>query len=216
MVLPKSVLLTLAAIPCVLAAVASPRAPDVDADDGMTWTGRIFKTDEELTEIHGTATEILAKILAINPEYNAAEISPEDALDALERRAEVLTCATMATGDLERAITAANDLQKLGQNCGAPAKACRRMTCQNTTASYICSETNSAVSISCHTAGRQVRHIHLNCCNGWHAGKSGHIYQDGQYSIWLGYGNCNHATNVYPHTYPYPGGNVNGECHYHT
>ncbi|KAK4671479.1 hypothetical protein QC764_606200 [Podospora pseudoanserina] len=213
MVLPKSILFALAAIPCVLAAVASPRAPDLDLDDGMTWTGRIFKTDTEVTELHGTATEILAQILAINPEYNAAEIAPEDALEALEKRAEVLTCGTMATGDLDRSITAANDLKKLGQNCGAPSKRCRRMTCQSTTASYICSENSSDVSIPCSTAGRQVNHIILNCCRGYRAGRSGHIYQDGRYSIWLGYGNCNHATNVFPHTYPYPGGNVNGGCY---
>lgn len=58
-----------------------------------------------------------------------------------------------------------------------------------------------------------MNNIMLNCCQGYRAGGSGHIYQDGRYSIWLGYGNCNHATNVFPHTYPYPGGNVNGGCY---
>jgi hypothetical protein len=56
--------------------------------------------------------------------------------------------------------------------------------------------------------------IMLNCCQGYRAGRSGHIYMNRDYSIWLGYGNCGHASNRGPSTYPYPGGNVNPSCHY--
>jgi hypothetical protein len=183
--------------------------------------------------------DIYARILAINPDYVASEIAPEDAAAALQKRGETRTCGTMATGDHEHVIKAASDLKKLGQQCGAPAKACRRMTCQDTTASYICSvclfflrcpfttyrrrrldsadfapqEKTAAVSIPCKDAGRMVNDILLNCCNGYRAGKSGHIYMNRDYSIWVGYGNCNHATNVFPHTYPYPGGRMNDDCY---
>jgi hypothetical protein len=82
--------------------------------------------------------DIYAQILARNPDYVAAEVSPEDAVATLEKRGETRTCGTMATGTLERSIEAGNDLRKLGGNCGAPRSACRRMTCKDTTASYIC------------------------------------------------------------------------------
>jgi hypothetical protein len=68
----------------------------------------------------------------------AAEISPEDAVAALEKRGETRTCGTMATGTLERSIQAQSDLKKLGGSCGAPANSCRRMTCKDNTATYIC------------------------------------------------------------------------------
>jgi hypothetical protein len=55
--------------------------------------------------------------------------------------------------------------------------------------------------------------IQLNCCQGYRAGRSGYIYMNWEYSIWVGYGNCNHASSVYPNTYPYPGGQVNGLCY---
>jgi hypothetical protein len=54
--LPKAVLLALAAIPAVLAAVINPLERDVDPDSGITWTGRIFKTDTEVTTLQGEAS----------------------------------------------------------------------------------------------------------------------------------------------------------------
>ncbi len=58
-----------------------------------------------------------------------------------------------------------------------------------------------------------VNDILLNCCNGYRTGKSGYIYMNREYSIWVGYGNCNHTTNVFPQTYPYPGGRINNDCY---
>lgn len=56
----------------------------------------------------------------------------------LEKRGESRTCGAIAVGTLERSIEAAKYLKKLGGSCGAPSRACRRMTCKDTTASYIC------------------------------------------------------------------------------
>ena len=54
--LPKAVILALAAMPAVLAAVINPFERDVDPESGITWTGRIFKTDTEVTTLHGEAS----------------------------------------------------------------------------------------------------------------------------------------------------------------
>jgi hypothetical protein len=156
--LTKSILLAFAAVPAVLGAALSPITEAADVDSGITWTGRIFKTDKDVTTLHGDASvscdstsyqkpihpltktqDIYAQILAINPDYVASEIAPEDAASALAKRGETRTCGTMAVGNNERVIQAAGDLKKLGQQCGAPAKSCRRMTCKDTTATYICS-----------------------------------------------------------------------------
>jgi hypothetical protein len=54
----KSVLLAVAATPAVLAAIISPAATqgaDDDVDSGITWTGRIFKTDKTVTTLYGEA-----------------------------------------------------------------------------------------------------------------------------------------------------------------
>lgn len=68
------------------------------------------------------------------------------------------------------------------------------------------------MSIPCSTAGHMVNDIVQNCCQNYRAGRSGHIYVNRDYSIWLGYGNCSHANTDGPHTYPYPGEAVNGYC----
>jgi hypothetical protein len=63
--LPKAVLLALAAIPTVFAAVINPLERDVEPETGITWTGRIFKTDTEVTTLHGEASVCLT--LACDP-----------------------------------------------------------------------------------------------------------------------------------------------------
>jgi hypothetical protein len=54
--LPKAVLLALAAMPSVFAAAIHPLERDVDPESGITWTGRIFKTDTEVTTLQGEAS----------------------------------------------------------------------------------------------------------------------------------------------------------------
>ncbi|KAK4172836.1 hypothetical protein QBC36DRAFT_196048 [Triangularia setosa] len=215
MVLPKSVLLALLVTPKVLAALLSPTSAGPDVNTGITWTGRIFKNDKDVTTLTGDATDILAKILAINPDYDASEIAPDDTTAALlDKRADYRTCAVMATGNLNELIWASDDLKKLGQNCSTPKRDCRRMTCRDTTATYICSELDTSVSIPCRDAGDLVDNILRNCCTGYRSGKAGHIYRDNRVSIWAGYGNCNHAATTRPTYYGYPGGSNNGVCHY--
>ncbi|KAK4222952.1 hypothetical protein QBC38DRAFT_488779 [Podospora fimiseda] len=229
--LPKSVLLALvAALPTMTMAAALP-AEDVPAElpaavfEGITWTGKIFKDDVEPTVLHGDANEIYDQIMALNPKYVSSEVNPdpeEDVVAALlSKRAQVRTCKVMATGYKNDLIEAENRLRSLGSNCGAPAKQCRRMTCENTSATYICSEAND-VSVKCNSLGSLVQSIHNNCCTGktssdpaasFGTGKSGHIYNDRLWSVWVGYGNCNHGSDSRPTQYPYPGGSNNGLCY---
>lgn len=54
--LPKSILLALAAIAAVLATAINPLERDVIPESGITWTGRIFKTDTEMTTLQGEAS----------------------------------------------------------------------------------------------------------------------------------------------------------------
>ncbi|KAK4222859.1 hypothetical protein QBC38DRAFT_66394 [Podospora fimiseda] len=227
--LPKSVLLALvAALPTMTMAAALP-AEDVPAElpaatfEGITWTGKIFRDDLEPTVLHGDADAIYNQIMALNPEYVASEVNPdpeEDVLAALSKRAQVRTCKVMATGYRNDLMEAESRLRSLGSNCGAPAKQCRRMTCQNTSATYICSEAND-VSVKCNSLASLVQSIHQGCCTGrmdnnpeypFGSGKSGHIYNDRVWSVWVGYGNCNHGSDSRPTQYPYPGGSNNGQC----
>ncbi|KAK4160205.1 hypothetical protein QBC43DRAFT_293254 [Cladorrhinum sp. PSN259] len=219
--LPKSLLFALvAALPTVTMAAAVPELPQDASEGGLKWTGKIFKTDTEPTVLHGEIGQVLEQILALNPDYVASEVNPEpeeDAVAALSKRAEILTCATMATGEGRDINAGADHLLSVGGNCETPAKSCRRMTCNHTTASYLCSEGNP-ISVKCNSLSRVVRRVRTDCCNGsppggGGSGRSGYIYNDRIWSVWVGYGNCNHATNSRPSGYPYPGGSPNGLCY---
>ncbi|KAK4165210.1 hypothetical protein QBC43DRAFT_343917 [Cladorrhinum sp. PSN259] len=115
----------------------------------MTMAAGIFKTDTKPTVLYGELDQILEQILARNPAFVGSEVNPdpEDALSALSKRAEVLTCAVMATGQGREMEWADSRLISVGGNCGAPAKQCRRMTCKNTTGTYICSEGSDVSSV---------------------------------------------------------------------
>ncbi|KAK4185437.1 hypothetical protein QBC35DRAFT_465560 [Podospora australis] len=204
--------------PAVLGAALSPFARDgTEPTIGIKWTGRIFKTDAEPRVLEGEAEEILNQILAINPDYVAERVNPEyvpkDSNNDLTRRAETRGCAVMATGSKGDVDNAIRHLNSIGGLCQTPSRQCTRMTCSQTTGTYICSETSNVASVYCSVAGGWVRNIHDNCCSSSTAGLSGHIYQDRIQSVWVGYANCGHAASKRPTDYSYPGGNVNNQCY---
>ncbi|KAK4220648.1 hypothetical protein QBC38DRAFT_525498 [Podospora fimiseda] len=217
--LPSSLLAFVAALPTVVMAAALPELPHDVSEGGIKWTGKIFKDDKKPTVLYGEIEDILDQILALNPNYVASEVNPdpETAQSALQRRVETLTCATMATGGQYDITAGADHLVSVGAQCETPAKQCRRMTCKNTTGSYLCSEGNN-ISLSCNSLARIVRRVNTDCCNGKDkygsnsSGKSGHIYNDRIWSVWVGYGNCGHSSSSRPTDYPYPGGSPNGVC----
>ncbi|KXX75361.1 hypothetical protein MMYC01_207875 [Madurella mycetomatis] len=193
----------------------------------LEWTGRIFKDDAEETTLYGDAETIYRKILALNPEYVAEDINPIDSsfdsqnitIEAVDdfgiakrqQDGDVLSCGhVMATGDHGNIRSAGSYLRGIGGTCRAPVADCRRMTCQNTTGTYLCGETKAA-AISCHEAGNLVQAVFVNCCRGG-GSAAAHIYRKRDLSIWVGYANCNHSPKKRPTDYPYPGGRVNGNC----
>ncbi|KAK4177098.1 hypothetical protein QBC36DRAFT_300548 [Triangularia setosa] len=211
MQLPKSILLSLA-IPSVLAhpGLATARSENITPFDatqtGIQWTGKIFLTDAEPTVLYGTAEDIYGQIHALNPDYDPDVVNP-DPIAARDRllgkRAETLNCRSMATGGFHNLEDAYRYLNGLGSQCAAPAKACRRMTCKNTSATYLCSEGNP-ISESCRSLADMVIRVVKNCCGSGVVGpKSGSVYRDRTFSVWAGYGNCNHATTTRPTDYPH-------------
>ncbi|KEZ44032.1 hypothetical protein SAPIO_CDS3760 [Scedosporium apiospermum] len=191
------------------------QALSVDDGSGMQWTGNIFEGEEPIT-LYGTAEQIYDAIIKANPNFSGADVSDAEARitprDILTKRNQ-LSCAVMATAGHYDAKNAGNYLRSLRGMCGAPNKECRRMTCQNTSASYICSEFSDGTSIFCATAADQVYWIEGTCCKNGN-GVSGHSYADNRdYSVWLGYGNCGHSSSSRPSSYPYPGGSPNGLCY---
>jgi hypothetical protein len=72
-------------------------------------------------------------------------------------------------------------------------------------------ETDEEVTIPCDWAANSISEVVDYCCQGDMAAKSGSVYTD-KYSVWAGYGNCNHPSGSRPTNYGYPGGNVNGLC----
>jgi len=105
---------------------------------------------------------------------------------------------------------------RLGGNCGVGGGlgTCVRMRCRSTSAAYLCAESSSSVTKSCAEIANKLTRIFENCCD-YSSGISGHRYhldENPKYSVWIGYGNCNHPVTRGPSTYPYPGGSPNGLC----
>ncbi|KEZ46602.1 hypothetical protein SAPIO_CDS0418 [Scedosporium apiospermum] len=81
----------------------------VTVDDGVSlqWSGSIFP-GEEPTFLYGDIEEIYKAILSVNPDYQAAEASPESwetfgvhTGTSLEKRQNGYSCAVMATGSFD-------------------------------------------------------------------------------------------------------------------
>ncbi|KAK0667768.1 hypothetical protein QBC41DRAFT_278146 [Cercophora samala] len=222
--LPKPALLSLLALPSVLAHPALTLRSAEEAitpfdatETGIRWTGKIFVSDAEPTELYGSAEDIYNQIHTLNPDYDPDVVNPDpvEVRDVLlGKRAETRGCGVTATGSWENLQEASQFLRGLGSQCAAPAKDCRRMTCKNTSATYLCSEGN-AVSERCGTLADMVSDIIRNCCGPavTYGQKSGHVYKDRVYSVWAGYGNCNHASTTRPTQYPHgSNGGPNGSC----
>ncbi|KAK4180782.1 hypothetical protein QBC36DRAFT_228920 [Triangularia setosa] len=198
---------------------------------GIKWTGVIIPGQPK-AELFGIVDEIYEQILAINPNYVAQPLDESDLarltspLDKpetakLTARQSYLdnipkpTCRVMATGNTRTLDRHINNLEYIGGICEAPRNACRRVGCWKTTGGYLCGENGNAAVVACTDVSRRLEKIKKSCCpQVWDVGGrpvSGHIYQS-TYSVWAGYGNCNHEADSRPSHYPYPGGGINGIC----
>ncbi|KAK4200171.1 hypothetical protein QBC40DRAFT_254275 [Triangularia verruculosa] len=201
---------------------------------GIKWTGVII-AGEPKAELYGTVDEIFEQILAINPSYIAQPLDETDKarlaspvykegdpakhkLTARQQKYHNIptpTCRVMATGNSRSLDRLISRLEYLGGVCEAPQNACRRVGCWYTTAGYLCGENGHAAVVACTDVSRRMEAIKNGCCPLLWDPKgrpiSGHIYHE-KYSIWAGYGNCNHGEDRTPSFYTYPGGRINGIC----
>ncbi|KAK4171800.1 hypothetical protein QBC36DRAFT_248905 [Triangularia setosa] len=117
-----------------------------------------------------------------------------------------LKCAPMAMGYMPDIRRNSAILSSLPGKCGAPANSCRRMMCEQTTALYFCNDLDTQLDVDCSEAAEYVKQIWDNCCmrqmttSGLTRSKEG-------FSIWVGYGNCNHDADVPPWEYKIGEGN---------
>ncbi|KAK0654002.1 hypothetical protein QBC41DRAFT_377703 [Cercophora samala] len=200
---------------------------------GIKWTG-VITPGQPKTSLFGTIDEIYERILAINPNYVAQPLdesdlallatpwnSPETSKLAARQRSRYLDnipnprCRVMATGNSRSLSYQIEQLEYIGGICEAPKDACRRVGCKSTTAGYLCGENGSPAVVACTDVSRRMDKIKRGCCSVIFdiGGKpvSGNI-KHANYSVWAGYGNCNHGIDSSPSKYPYPGGGVNGKC----
>lgn len=203
----------------------SPQAAALDTlvtmtqDDGvsMKWTGSIFAGEEPIV-LYGTASDIYNAIIAVNPNFEPADVPSEvranASFDILTKRQSdnPVTCSVMATGTHAEIRSARAHLRLIGGTCGTPRRECRRTTCEVTTGTYLCSELNIDVGIPCGQINYYLEEIDA-CCVGGPA-ISGHQYSPNRYwSVWAGFGHCGHPPNERPSIYPYlPHGGPNGFC----
>ncbi|KAK4194156.1 hypothetical protein QBC40DRAFT_260298 [Triangularia verruculosa] len=121
-----------------------------------------------------------------------------------------LKCAPMAMGSMTDITRNVDILSTLPGKCGAPSKACRRMACVNTSALYFCNDLETQLDVDCSQAAEFLQQIMNNCCPNQRT-SSGLTRSKEGFSVWLGYGNCNHSPDVPPSEYKLGGGN-NKKC----
>ncbi|PGG95743.1 hypothetical protein AJ79_09896 [Helicocarpus griseus UAMH5409] len=159
------------------------QAMTVDDGSSMKWTGSIFEGEEPVV-LYGAADRIYNAVKAANPNYVSAQTSAE-----VQARTSELESRSPAEGwYLNCAVMATGHYPHL-------------------------TEFDDGTSVPCAMVAGNVAEIIRNCCTLSQKGVSGHYYpQSRDYSVWVGYGNCNHSPKTYPHTYAYPGGSPNGLC----
>ncbi|KAH6677003.1 hypothetical protein F5X68DRAFT_235179 [Plectosphaerella plurivora] len=90
------------------------------------------------------------------------------------------------------------------------------MTCKDTTASYVCNDGPTHLTVACSALADFLDFILGNCCDcsrdsGPHYAISGQLFSPGgTFNVITGYGNCNHPVDMRPDSYNPPG--PNGDC----
>ncbi|CAI4214335.1 unnamed protein product [Parascedosporium putredinis] len=156
---------------------------------GIEWTGSIFPGEDPVT-LYGTVEVILAAILALNPNYQPDPLSTSSDISSGSEPSWELSIGNESASDIEKrqAVT-------YSVGCAPMATALKPGM----------GEFNDGTSIPCRDAAVMLTWMHDRCCR-YSFGISAHVYPSHRdYSVWLGYGNCNHAVNRRPSTYPYPG-----------
>lgn len=121
------------------------------------------------------------------------------------------SCGLEATADSWRTRFGASNLRNMGtETCFTPANRCARHWCYDTTAMYVCNYMGMDLTIPYYNVGWLTGALDLLCCDDDY-GKSGEMWHYRlNYSVVLGYSNCNMDPTT---STPYlPGLGNNGWC----
>ncbi|KAK0615285.1 hypothetical protein B0T17DRAFT_657485 [Bombardia bombarda] len=107
-----------------------------------------------------------------------------------------LVCGTFSTGDRNRLYDLIfHDIGVQNRACTTPAKMCRRHSCKDTSAIYVCNDNDFDIAPNCmYDVARLAVYPYDNCCRGTNPrkGMSGQQFSNQGWNVIIGYGNCNH------------------------
>ncbi|KAH7121562.1 hypothetical protein EDB81DRAFT_952274 [Dactylonectria macrodidyma] len=150
-------------------------APESMEDSGkMAVTGPVFEGGPDVT-LYGTAQEVYAQILALNPHafdnitdpVAVSSTTPVSKRGLLERRAWPIDC-NPDYNPQEISWTACeenmNTLYALGnRQCSAPKNACRRPGCSRNCAFWLCDKSGKGITVTCRHIADDMQAIYDKC-----------------------------------------------------
>ncbi|KAK6338841.1 hypothetical protein TWF696_009649 [Orbilia brochopaga] len=182
----SAVISSIALFALASAAPSSQVAANSGVYHPMTWTGAITEGGPEV-ELNGTAQEITAQILELNPNWKPA--TEKNSLVAREWR-DRGACGLVAGNNAERGATEENInyLRGIGEaGCGAKAHSCSRIACNWGSGIELCNDNDHEVSIQCRYLAEGAAELYNLCAQ---RNFKGQRFETGNFNIVVRASNC--------------------------
>ncbi|KAK3385265.1 hypothetical protein B0H63DRAFT_522609 [Podospora didyma] len=112
----------------------------------------------------GTASSIIERALALNPEFGALSARTAEVMLALWKAATVVECFSGVFVRFDQCLDGLGHLRQLGSAwCGASANSCSRVSCSNNCGIFLCNTSNHHFRAHCEDIANDMKAARSGC-----------------------------------------------------